>query len=247
MKILRFEETERTPTYYTFNNVSLNDGVLTFCVGASGYLRQNEGDFIKEVSIDLKEWKGKILDVYIIPTEKGYEIRTIDVMKNCSIGNGMPSMAREGNENTTRIFKCAVRDPVEDTYIHLGWGHEPVEGFENVIIPQEYSHRRLEAFCELDPYAKELVSKFRRKSDMQNKIDFKDSISYLEAQIDVLTRYVLKGATTELTEALTKADEQSVLNIKDLSGVLEEFSNKKAKVRKAQKEYYESSSETVDS
>lgn len=245
MKIFRFEETELTPKFYTLNNFSYSNGILSFTIGADGVRRLDEGDFIVEHSINLNNWKGKVLDVYILYTNSGYEVRDIDIMKNCSIGNGMPTMQVESTENSIRIFRCAVRDKPEETFIHLAHGHEEIEGVVNEIIPQKYAYRRLKAFVDLDPFAASLITKYRNKSDMQNKIDFKDSISYLEAQVDLLTRYILNGASPELVTALTSADEYSVLNIKNMSKVSEEFTNKKAKVREAQSAYY--SSETSNS
>ena len=87
----------------------------------------------------------------------------------------------------------------------------------------------------------ELVAVARLKSDMLGKIDQRDSVAYLEAQVDVLTRLFiqlhpeLKG---DLIEILRCADERSVLNMKNKARLLKEFEHK-ADVRKVQADFYE--------
>lgn len=253
MKILRFEESESVKKLFALQmSFDKTLGVLSGTVGTAGALRGVEGDLILDFSVDLNDWKGKILDLYILATEAGYELRAIDIMKNCSVANGMPSFLPEPYETQIRIFRCAVREKLDETVIHVAHAHEAIEGFVDGIIPENYAPLRLKALCDLDEYAAELVAKYRKKSDMQNKIDFKDSIAYLEAQLDLLTRFILTKhpeETGEIVEALKLADGQSVLDIKDMDSVEREFTEKKALVRKAQKEYFdaEESAETANS
>lgn len=253
MKVFRFEESEKVKKLYTLQmSFDKKTGVLSGTVGTSGTLRGVEGDLILDFSVDLNDWKGKILDLYILATESGYEVRAIDIMKNCNLANGMPAFFPDPYETQTRVFRCAVREKLNDTIINIAHAHEAIEGFTDGIIPENYAPLRLKALCDLDGYAAELVAKYRKKSDMQNKIDFKDSIAYLEAQLDLLTRFILTKhpeETGEIVEALKLADGQSVLDIKDMASVEREFTEKKALVRKAQKEYFdaEESAETANS
>lgn len=253
MKILRFEEGDKVKRLYTLQmTFDKETGVLSGTVGTAGALRGVDGDLILDFSVDLNGWKEKILDLYLLATESGYELRAIDVMKNCNIANGMPAFSPTPYETQTRIFRCAVRENLDETVIQVAHAHEAIDGFDDEIIPENYATLRLKALFDLDDYAAELVAKYRKKSDMQNKIDFKDSIAYLEAQLDLLTRFILTKhpeETGEIVKALKLADGQSVLDIKDMASVEREFTEKKALVRKAQKEYFdaEESAETANS
>ena len=77
---------------------------------------------------------------------------------------------------------------------------------------------------------------------MLGNVDQRDSVSYLEAQVDILTRLVLalhEGNDSPLTEILKLADQNSVLDIKNTDALVKEFISKKAWVRKVQKDYSE--------
>lgn len=80
------------------------------------------------------------------------------------------------------------------------------------------------------------------KAKLINVIDNYDSLSYMEAQLDVLTKLVLalaqnQPANAEHITMLTAADTHSVLNVKTAAKLIAEF-NHKAKLRELQVKYY---------
>lgn len=251
MKILRFAETDTFQRRYTLSmSFDSDTGVLSGTLGTSGTaMGLASGDFVQDFSIDLNDWVGKLVEIWLLTTDTGYEILAVDTAKNCAIGNGMPDF--QGRDAQLKLFRIAVRENIADSVIQITSPHEAIEGFED-IVSDEVPTLRMKALCENDDFAKAIIAKTRKKSEMQGKIDFKDSISYLEAQVDLLTRFILQNfsdASGDLVDALKLADAQSVLDIKAIEKVKEEFTDKKALVRKAQQDYFdaETSTETTAS
>lgn len=90
------------------------------------------------------------------------------------------------------------------------------------------------------PYYRKRAEQYRRKYEMMSSLDIYDSITYLESQVDALTKYILKnGNQDDLLQILKEADKDSVLNIKSKEKIINELNHDKAKVRKLQEVYYD--------
>ena len=240
MRLLRIEPMEGWPKVYALQlEFDPNLGTLTGTVGAEGY---GISDLILDVDIDLTKWVGKIAEARIVMTDVGYELIVIDALKNYSIGNGMPDTPERRSATRHRVFRIFVKENLEDSLIQVLKAHEEMEGFENIVEDGDPS-LRMYNFVRRDADLKKLLSLSRLKCDMLGVVDQRDSVSYLEAQVDILTRLVLAlhpGDDSTLINILRKADEHSVLNIKGTDALAKEFTAKKAWVRTVQKDYYES-------
>ena len=239
MKILRVEPSEKMPKTYT---LQLHyDNETHKLSGTVGTFLNGEGDLILDVDCDLSKWIGKFVEFRIVMTEKGFELIHFDAFKNYSIANGMPSAPDNRRAIRSRVFRVFVNEDIDTSIIQIFSGHEAIEGFEDIVEDGDVE-LRMYNFVRRDVHAEYAMKLARLKSEMLGVVDQRDSVSYLEAQVDILTRLVLelhKDDERPLTQILRKADEFSVLNIKDEAALAAEFTSKKAWVRTVQKDYYD--------
>ena len=241
MKLLRFKETEKRKQTF---NITLNyDTETTTLSGTLKWVDPVESfnlraDYEKPFSFDLSEWKGKLIDVFFTGTNYGWEMTPAYVLKNCAIANGMPrTITKPGL--ICNVFRIAVRENIADSVIQLYSPHESLEGFEDII--DEVNTLSFKSIYDNDPYAKELIDHWRKKSDLQSFVDFKDSIAYIDSEVDLIIRFLLRkypDDADELLSLLKIADGQSVLGIKDTESLKSDFTDKKATFRAAQRIYH---------
>ena len=74
---------------------------------------------------------------------------------------------------------------------------------------------------------------------MMANLDIYDTVTYLESQVDALTKIALGNDSDDVKAVLTAADEHSVFNIKSKEKMIDEMHKDKAKIRSLQKEYYD--------
>lgn len=135
--------------------------------------------------------------------------------------------------------------PNTDT-VYISQSHNGSKQYfsNSVIIPNNARHA-YNFFLEKSDLAKTKILKFAKKSKLLNNVDFYDSLSYLEAQIDVLSHIIHEVILThpelipdEYKNFLDSVEQNSVLTIKDKQKLLEEITIKKKFFRDLQKEYY---------
>ena len=239
MKILRVEPCEQFPKNYTLQIEF--DKSTSKLVGTVGTFLTGEGDLILDIDIDLTKWVGKLVEFRIVMTEKGFELMYFDPIKNYAIANGMPSAPDNRREMRCRVFRIFVNEDIEQSIIQVFSGHEEIEGFENIIEDGD-PELRMFNLIRRDADAAHMFKLARLKCAMLGVVDQRDSVSYIEAQVDILTRLVLElhnHNASRLVEILRQADAHSVLAIKGEDALSKEFLKKKAWVRTVQKDYYD--------
>lgn len=239
MKLIHFKPIDGIKKLYTLNmGFDSGSNILSGTVGTHCAI----GDVVRDFSIDLSEWKGKILEVQIRPSSADrYSVVYFDSGKNYADGNGMPDYTHYGR-NLRSLFKVCVHENVSESTILISEPHESIEGFDCICRDLEDPNMRMYLLSEEDPVAREILIRRAIKSDLLGAIDQRDSVAYLEAQVDLLTRLCLKlaeGRSDEELSALRVADQYSVLDIKNTDKILREFTEKKSLVRKEQQKYYD--------
>ena len=238
MKIIRIEPQENFPKVYTLQlEFNKETGHLIGTAGMGTF----SGDLILDIDVDLNKWVGKLVEVRVGMSEIGYEINVYDAMKNYAIANGMPGIAEVRSSVKNRLFRIFVHENLDESVIQIHKGHEAIPGFEDIVEDGD-PQLRMYNFVRRDPELEHAMKLYRLKSAMLGEVDQRDSMSYLEAQVDILTRVILAVLPDNkdvLVELLRKADARSVLNIKDRASLEKEFVVKKDWVRKVQKDYYE--------
>lgn len=89
------------------------------------------------------------------------------------------------------------------------------------------------------PYYTKRAENIRKKWDMMANLDIYDTVTYLESQVDALTKIALGNNGEDVKDVLKAADEHSVFNIKSKEKMINEMHKDKAKIRSLQKEYYD--------
>lgn len=239
MKILRIEPCDKFPKNYTLQLEF--DKETSKLTGTVGTFLTGEGDLILDIDCDLKQYVGKLVEFRITMTDKGFELIHFNLLKNYAIANGMPAAPDNRREMRSRVFRIFVTENIEDSIIQVFSGHEEIEGFENIIEDGDLE-LRMYNLVRRNAEAAFALKMARLKSEMLGVVDQRDSVSYIEAQVDILTRLVLdlhKGNSNPLLGILRMADANSVLEIKGVEALANEFLDKKAWVRTVQKDYYE--------
>ena len=239
MKVLRVVPQENMPKRYTLQLEY--DPKTAKLTGTVGTYRNGDGDLILDIECDLSKWIGKLVEFRIVMTYRGFELIHYDALKNYAMANGMPVGPSTRPDIRSRLFRIYVSENIEDSIIQVYYGHEAIAGFEDIVEDGDIE-LRMYNLVSRDKQMKHMFDMARLKSEMLGVVDQRDSVSYLEAQVDILTRLVLelhKDDHRPLIEILRKADEHSVLTIKNEGALAKEFTAKKAWVRTVQKDYYE--------
>lgn len=125
----------------------------------------------------------------------------------------------------------------DDIIIYIFDRCSDIDGFENIERNSDISLTA--QLIEYSKWLSVLFPKIKKKGKMLKQVDLYNSVSYLEAQVDVLTKIVLAIAPqSNLTNVLRYAENNSVLNIKPLEDVIKELDICKGKLRKKQEDYY---------
>lgn len=192
-------------------------------------------------------WKRRYpLDLtFNLPNKVGgvYEIfyndaRKATTYRNFAIVNPYIPLAGLPGSNVVSVGRVHFEEG--RTLVYLRSHYADIEGVENVIMTEE-SQTSVQAMGAYSEEAKKLFYSIMAKRDFLNEIDALDSTSYLEAQLDVLTKVVLASGIAdndELKEVLVKADEQGIWRSNTLEKLLSKMEDKKA-FREKQLAYYE--------
>ena len=186
-------------------------------------------------SIDLHKYAGSAVEIQVqnLDTKK---VTFFKMFTNYSYANGNPN---KNLDNTSkRIARIFINKDGTDADIQWMTLVEEKEG----VIPREEGISHMALAIKHSEYAKEIFEAYKKKSALIGELDHRNSISYLEAQVDALTRYVLSlhnndSLSPELKVILQAADEQSVLNIKSQEKLVGEMKHK-LHVRNEQLKYY---------
>ena len=191
-------------------------------------MRDEEKEYV--VSLDKNNCKGKIYNIIVIEDDNGES--AIAYEKYGYISRSLSSYASA--KKLAQIFFGEI-----DIIIALTTNCEEVAGYENTEIENDESMTG--AFCRISQEYSDTVRLSFAKQQMINDIDIYSSITYLESQVDALTRIVLKlyKENDELKNILSEADKYSTLDIKNKNHILKEMSEDKKKIRELQKKYYE--------
>lgn len=189
----------------------------------------------KKLLLDKEIYKGQIIDVVAVCAKERFELNILSHAK--IIDYNLKRVISNQNSNFFRVVRV-VFEPGGDIIIALSSAYDDIEGFENIKI--DSSSTLSGKLCELSAFYNANQQAIDRKYSMLKEVDIYKSVSYLEAQVDVLTRALLAilPNTNNLYDVLQLADEKSVLNIKPIEDIKKEFTESKANLRKQQEDYY---------
>lgn len=212
---------------------ALDNGVLHLEIE----LRENEQSSRHACDIELTRFAGKAVEIQVQDLEFNSMVVVFQVFNNYNYANGAPSKsAVNGAKRIARVF---VSEDGKDADVLWLTRVDPRED----LIEREPGESHMTAATKHSEYAKRIFDKYKKKSALVAEVDVRDSVAYLEAQVDALTRYVLAihakdgGVPDSLREILEAADAESVLDIKSSEKLIGEMKHKKH-VRQEQAKYY---------
>lgn len=201
----------------------------------------NQGDVVeRKLEFPLDVYRGKIVQVLVTCSVVKNDVRIVPVYEQVTRSSFMLDTATRD----LSVARLAFNEDYSEVVVFLNRACYDVAGFVNVVLDQD-------AGCltgylmEHSEFCARRIEKLRIKAKMINEVDHYASISYLEAQVDVLTRAVRllleEGGQTvppKVRELLAVADGYSVLDMKGQESIQQEFVENKAKIRRLQRVYY---------
>ena len=187
----------------------------------------------KDFSYNKEESKGKFLQVDAGRFTYGFsfiQYNVLDILDNMFF----KSRTQHPHETIFRI----LFEPDGNILIALLKPYHAIEGFNN--IEMDNNKTVLGAFVDNSSWFANKYALIRKKATLLNTTDVYKSVSYLEAQVDVLTRALLEviDKNNTMYDVLKQADKYSVLDMKPVEDISKEFNENKANFRKMQEEYY---------
>ena len=201
-------------------------------------------EFTRTKRYNYAEYKGKAIQINIQNTEFVMEMTDYEIFsyvdKYANVKNS------QSRRSVFDIARVVFDEECKNVIILFKYHTNKIGNVER--IPFDYiNYTGVGILKKHSEFFKKLHDKYTTKSKMINQIDQYNSIAYLESQVDILTRLVLKLLSANniideekeiLAGILSKVEENSVLDIKDIESVMKEFENKKH-VRELQRKYYE--------
>lgn len=195
------------------------------------------------VSINMEEYRGQIIDIEYSESGLAPSIMVTPAMTNFALGGNLPNRLLRNSE--LRLARIVINEEANDAVVQLMKPSGEIAGFENVVMGSEKTF--LGHLLDNSPLAGVIIAKSARKSRLLSNIDPRDSLTYLEIQLDALTRYVLGGnSDPKALELLQKSEQYSSLDAREQEQLLAEFYNK-ANVREQLSKYYEATAEYAES
>lgn len=190
-----------------------------------------------EVELDYGEYAGKIIEISLVRSDvvdelKVYPVFHRVVQQTCIQNSGRSKM----DKGIARIvFDSACRNIV----VALLQDSDDIPGCENIVYDlQERSTTGM--MVEHSEYFAEVFRKRKTKANMINQVDIYATITYLESQVDALTRIVLTLAPEgEEKRILDLANQYSVLDVKKADAIIKEIQQDKGDIRRLQRVYYD--------
>lgn len=129
-----------------------------------------------------------------------------------------------------------------DILIYLSLPADPAQGF-NCIEVNTAERSSTSYIIENSLLYLQALENYSSKKTLIEQIDIYNSITYLESQVDAITKLLLSvieptAISSDLNDILQAADTHSVLNIKSKEKIAYELHTDKKKIRELQEAYY---------
>lgn len=225
-----FLNEEGEPILDVLYNINCEDNILKFHFESKDSRLLYNTSLDNDFEINLENNRGKILEVYVEYTHS-YGITTCEIYELNCIYN---VLSRINNEHYD-LARVSISNDLEDVCIYLTHRtNYEAPDMENIVVDECVT--KAGALRNFSQFYYDKAERYKLKYQLISKIDIYNTISYLEAQVDSLTKLVLSLLDKEkltdeekdnLSSILTESDKFSVLDNKSINDILKEFSNKK--------------------
>ena len=226
IKILHYKLDNINDEYKNPYNIKYKDNNITLTYHK--YINTIEN--IYNINIDTIS-KNKVYDIMLIEDDEFYKLSLIEVFNYVNRNTGVRDVKYKGE----KIARIAINN--DNIIILLSIACSDILEFENVIINKDKSFTK--HLVDNADWLDNRIKNIKKKSKLLNDVDLYRNISYLEAQVDVLTRVIVElSKESNLYEIVKMFDDNSVLNIKPIEDIKNEITNKD-NFRRNQEVYYE--------
>lgn len=210
-------------------NISDNENGINF------EFKLNNKDY--NVFLEYKKYNGKIIEILLTTVDIINELKVNEIFNIVTQNTGTKNTPKS---KADRYIARIIFEPNNQNIIIALFDLVKIDTNYEVIKYSNKEYSTTGIMKENSLYFSEILKKRKIKAKLISNTDIYSSISYLESQIDLLTKIILslEKENNEYKEMLKEADKYSILNIKSKDKIIEEFKNDKAKIRKLQKEYY---------
>lgn len=207
-----------------------------------GRVPREAGD--RQIDINFEAMKGRLLSWSSVLAMGNYTLMVTEQPKIARWDQFLRYIPR--SQSHFPILDVAVNEDASEVVVMLRSStYQPeYSGAEYVELGQPGQKMYLGYMAEHSEFAQRIMTHLWSKH--QNTVKWMDvysNMAYLEAQVDALTRLVLKlagdkYAGTDEVAILAEADKYSVLDIKTADNMLKEFKEDKGNVRRRQTNLY---------
>lgn len=188
-----------------------------------------------EIRINYDEYRGKAYDLVLANDNRQNKVLVWSLMDKFA-----PYQYSTWNlrgDDALKIARFFVGD--DECWILPSQRCDDVAGVENITIDYK-TESYMGTLVKNSPAFAEIFRVYRMKRRLINETDIYASITYLETQVDALTRIVLARLADDnpYKGILAAADAHSVLDIKSADKAVAEITADKAKIRALQEKYY---------
>ena len=224
-------QTEKDVQYPVEYSVVDNEDTLDFKFLCNFYGQSEE----LSLSFNKNESKGKCYQVNFYRFDTSGELLVTEAFKILNNDD----FSKSGSSSNIKGLLKLIFDPEGNIVIFLMQRYREIEGFECKSVDTS-TKSTIGYMCEANEWFKERFSLYRKKGEFLRNVDIYKSVSYLEAQIDILTKALISllPEDSKMLPYLKQADNYSVLNIKPVEDISKEFTQSKSEFRKQQEKYY---------
>lgn len=191
-------------------------------------------DVADTVVLPFETYKGKILQVTLQMTD-GVETRVYPLYEIQSRYHILSA----NNNDAMMLARISIADDCEDIVVYLD---EPTDYTDEdaQVIDKDAAYSKSYMMKLYSPFYARKMERNIKKWNMMESLDIYNTVTYLESQVDALTRLVLQlGDEAEIKQILTAANEHSVLDVKQATKIIDELRTDKRQVRELQRDYYD--------
>ena len=217
----------------SYNSIMIVNNKISISVKTDTFANVNT-DYSKDIDIENEE-----VGLYDLLLAENTDSVTIKLYPRFKYVSKYSDIISATDISSIKIGRLYIAEIKNDSVLLLTYPTDmSFTDFSELVIDNKYSTTKYltDANKDIDS----LIERYKNKSNMINNIDPYDSISYLEAQVDLLTRVLLNTADSDKIEQykkdLEEFDKNSVLDIKNNDQILKENINKE-NVRKYQAQY----------
>lgn len=232
IKIIKYQNNQKNDFIkgdFTYS-ISHNDHSIT--VSFTGVFSGK--NICENISFEYEKYKGSVQEVFIQDFWKKNEVFIKPVY--CQLHN---RSIQTSTNLKCQLFRVAFNETCSEVVLFIISKSNDIDGYENVDVDIQ-EKTTTEYLEEYSSYVRKLIAQNKAKTEMLSLTDPYSSISYLEAQVDALTRIICQEHPENILvkNILCVADKYSVVDIKPLKKIVGEFEKDKQKIRNLQGKYY---------